>query len=226
MLDDSDWSYKAWMSKADADLFEQILLRQAERTERLDVLEWGAGRSTLYFTNLLRHSGHNFNWVAVEYDRAYFRSDLEPMLSGVPGVELAYLDNGQRATPARLPRPSQGITFAIFDHGKLSPFLPNHEADRLPDMDAYVDFPRDFGQHFDFVLVDGRKRRRCLLAAADCLKPHGLTLMHDAYRTYYHCAFDRFTSQRAIGESLWIGSKEATDFSQWLAPAGPGSQAE
>ena len=221
MLDDSDWSHKAWMSKVDADLFEQILLRQAEAADRLDVLEWGAGRSTLYFTNLLRQLGHNFNWVAVEYDRAYFHNELEPKLSTVPGVEVAFIDTGRRAAPARLPRPDQGITFAIFDHGKLSPFLANHEADRLPDLDAYVDFPRDFGQRFDLILVDGRKRRRCLLAAADSLKPNGVTLIHDAYRSYYHCAFERYHSHRPIGEILWIGSNEATDFSQWLAPADP-----
>jgi len=219
MLDDSDWSHKAWMSKPDADLFEQILIRQAQAAPRLEVLEWGAGRSTLYFTQLLRDLGHNFNWVAVEYDRAFFQRDIEPKLGGVPDVGLEYIGDGQRAAPARMPRPKQGVQFAVYDHGKLSPFMPDHEADRLPVMDAYIDFPRDFGQQFDLILVDGRKRRRCLLAAADCLKENGLALLHDAYRPYYHCAFERFTSHRPIGEILWIGSNQATDFDFWLNPA-------
>src|SRR5262249_4453464 len=98
-------------------------------------------------------------------------------------------------------------------------------ADRLPNMDAYVNFPRDFGGRFDLVLVDGRKRRRCLLAAADYLKPEGVTVMHDAYRTYYHCAFERYASHRAIGEILWIGSNEATDFSRLLAASDPAVRA-
>ena len=50
MLDDSNWSHKAWMSIPDADLFEQILLRKAaEGRGQLRVLEWGAGKSTRWY---------------------------------------------------------------------------------------------------------------------------------------------------------------------------------
>jgi hypothetical protein len=55
-----DWwtetaSPKAWMSVRDADLLEALLHRQAhERRSPLRVLEWGSGRSTLWYPHYLQ----------------------------------------------------------------------------------------------------------------------------------------------------------------------------
>ena len=40
----------------------------------------------------------------------------------------------------------------------------------------------------------------------------GVTLLHDAHRACYHCAFDAFASWRVLGDDLWIGAPRQTDF--------------
>ena len=76
-------------------------------------------------------------------------------------------------------------------------------------MDGYVDWPVAAGRKHDMVLVDGRKRRRCLLAASQLLQEQGVTVIHDAQRPYYACAYDAYRSHLAIGEILHICSHMA-----------------
>ena len=38
-------------------------------------------------------------------------------------------------------------------------------------------------------------------------KDTGVTIIHDAHRTYYHCAYPHFATGRDIGEILWIGTQ-------------------
>ena len=209
-LDDHDWSHKAWMSATDADLFESVLLRQAESRSPLEVLEWGSGRSTLYYTRLLAERGVNFRWLSLEYDRAYFHAELEPRISELADARVHYVDDAASRTlrldeaPPAAPR----VELVVFDKHRLLPMLSAHKDDRLADLDAYVDFPAAQGRRFDVVLVDGRKRRRCLRRAAELLAPGGVALLHDAWRPYYHCAFDAYRSQRQAGDILWAGTQE------------------
>lgn len=212
VLDDSNWSPKAWMSVTDADLVENIILKQAARAEgTFHALEWGSGKSTIYFTNLLRERGLAYNWVTLEYDSTYFASTLLPHLATQDRVRIEYLGETSRETTLQRGTSFQ-IEAAVFNKGKLSPFDPDHQADRLVNMDRYVSFPATLNRTFDFILVDGRHRRRCLLQAAGLVKPHGVAMLHDAYRPYYHCAFDAFRSRRAIGDILFIGAQYETDF--------------
>ena len=218
MLDDSQWSHKAWMSQIDADLLERVILRQGRATPApLRVLEWGAGRSTLYFTALLQAQGIHHHWVTLEYDQAFFNETLAPKLAGRPNCQVHRPDAGHAVEGGPLDPARSSLTCVTFNRGKLLPYLAGHEADRQADLDDYVNYPATLGTPFDFILVDGRKRRRCLLAAADLLAPGGLAMLHDAYRTYYQCAFTRYASQRMLGEILWIGSNAATNFIQWIA---------
>lgn len=57
----------------------------------------------------------------------------------------------------------------------------------------------------DIAIVDGRLRRRCLLAAAN---QAGIVILHDAQREYYHCAFSAYKHQGRAGDMLWIGSQD------------------
>lgn len=57
----------------------------------------------------------------------------------------------------------------------------------------------------DIAIVDGRLRRRCLLAAAPRA---GIVVLHDAQRDYYHCAFSAYRYQGRVGDMLWIGSQD------------------
>lgn len=76
---------------------------------------------------------------------------------------------------------------------------------RYTNMDDYVDYPFELNSKFDFIIVDGRKRRRCLLNAAKVLKQDGCVILHDAQRKYYHCAFNQFTNHKFLSKKLWVG---------------------
>ena len=209
VLDDHDWSPKAWMSVRDADLFEALLLRKAEERPFLDVLEWGSGRSTGYFTRLLAEKGTPFRWLSLEYDRAYFRTELEPMLGEMPDARVEFVsdDESRRLSLGSEPPTSPVVEFVVFDKHKLLPMMRDHKADRAADLDAYVEFPARQARQFDVILVDGRKRRRCLEQAARLLAPAGVALLHDAWRPYYHCAFTSYAAQTPVGDILWIGTQ-------------------
>ncbi len=212
VLDDSDWSAKAWMSKPDANLFDALVhIKSADTHGRLDVLEWGAGRSTSYFTRALHTlRGTNFCWHSIEYDRDYFEREIRPVLGDLPEstVGLVEADSDPRVLfPASTP-----VEFAVYDHGTLKPMLDEGIADRKVNMDAYVAHPSGLGRRFDIILVDGRKRRRCLIEAASLLKEGGVAVLHDAQRTYYHCAFEHYRANSLLGEILWFGTQMDDDF--------------
>jgi SAM-dependent methyltransferase len=214
VLDDSNWSEKAWMSQVDANLFERVLVRKAKAaTASFDVLEWGAGRSTLYFSKLLSELGINFHWLSLEYDPGYIQHDIAPKLAARAGARI--LPASADMTDAVWAGP-MSLDVIVFDQGPLQPFLDGHDQDRLADLDGYVDYPAQLGRQYDFIFVDGRKRRRCLLEAARLLKPGGVAVLHDAYRPHYQCAFPAFASQRMLGEILWIGAQDKTDFLNWI----------
>lgn len=142
----------------------------------LDVLEWGSGGSTLHFTRFLREQNISYHWLSLEYNRVWHRKVLEESRLD-PSVEVVLFDAG---------------------NGKLR--------QRHTDMTDYVQYPRSLGRLFDVILVDGRKRRRCLLEAQSLLKPHGLVHLHDADRHYYRCAMDSFPHARFLTPRLWQGS--------------------
>jgi Glycosyl transferase family 2 len=210
-------SAKAWASGRDADLLEEILLRQARRLDGgLRVLEWGSGLSTVHYPAWLAEQGIRVRWITLEHDRQFFRQALEAELrkrdaSIVLAEELGPDPDGVGGS---------GITAVVFDQGPISPFDENPEryVHRATNLDHYVGLPARLGLRFDAVIVDGRKRRRCLLEAASLLAERGVAILHDAQRPYYHCAFGAFRSGRRIGDELWVGAQDETDFAD-LVPA-------
>ncbi|RIK34638.1 MAG: hypothetical protein DCC52_00020 [Chloroflexi bacterium] len=219
ILDDSKWSHKAWMSQIDAELLERIVTHQAYAAARsFDALEWGSGKSTLYFTARLEQLAIPSTWLSIEYDRAFFHRELEAQFRARPNTRIILI-NGTGQTETHLTDKGEScveLTVVVFDKGQVQPFLSDHVADRFVDMDDYVAYPETLGRSFDFVLVDGRKRRRCVIAAAALLKERGIAVLHDAYREHYQCAFSGYASQRMVGEILWVGSQARTNFLEWI----------
>jgi len=68
--------------------------------------------------------------------------------------------------------------------------------------ERYVDAIADERPHL--AIVDGRFRRRCLLAAA---ARADVVVLHDAQRPYYHDAFSAYTFTARVGDMLWIGTQ-------------------
>jgi hypothetical protein len=198
----------AWMSVRDGELIRAALLNAAARPQPnlLRVLEWGAGRSTLSYSAILDGAQVPFHWLALEYDREFCDSTIAPELLRRPAAVLRYVEDGQDLSGA--PGDASATEVVCWNRTALRPFLGDqYIADRAANLDGYVDHPRSAGEPFDVILVDGRKRRRCLLTALDVMAEQGIVLLHDAFRTYYHCAMEAYPVSRPIGDELWIGAR-------------------
>ncbi|MBC7869368.1 MAG: hypothetical protein H7Y09_00905 [Chitinophagaceae bacterium] len=210
-------SSKALMSVKDADLIETTLLNSARKLDRpLRVLEWGSGKSTIYYTDMLSQNRVAFEWVSLEYDRLYFQEYLSPRLQSAikTPVEVLFHDAG-KVTPYTTWNRSNDSTsllqLVVFDYGSLKP--SRRKEDRQITMDDYVSYPSTSEKTFDIIIVDGRKRSRCLIEAAQIAKDQTIVFCHDAHRAYYHSAFSHYPYHRLIGDWLWVGShsKQAID---------------
>lgn len=209
---DVELSPYAWMSMRDGELVKNILVNAAKRTvEQVRILEWGSGLSTLSYTKILADENLPFSWLALEYDRAFCDSAITPHLRTRSNTNIQYHDDD--IVVHGLPGYGDSHTTVVcWNRAVLRPFLGEHNhADRAADLDAYVDFPRTVERRFDVILVDGRKRRRCLLTALDIVDNGGVVLLHDAFRTYYHCAMVKYPASAFIGDELWIGAATDTD---------------
>ncbi|GAA1879978.1 hypothetical protein GCM10009753_04100 [Streptantibioticus ferralitis] len=203
------------MSPRDGDLIKTILLNAAERSaQQLRVLEWGSGQSTLSYTQILAAHELSFRWLALEYDREFFDTFVAPALLYQADAVLRYVEDGRSLHgPARDGRAH--IEAVCWNRTALRP--SERSTDREADLDHYVNYPAATGHGFDVIIVDGRKRRRCLLAAADLMEADTVVLLHDARHPYYHCALDRYPASRFIGDDLWVGARSTARLNDVLA---------
>jgi len=138
-----------------------------------NVLEWGAGGSTIYYSNLLESFNIEHTWHALEYNRKWF--------------DKLYSHRDFR------------IKFHLFDYGGWTrDFCTKHP------MNEYVSFPSQLGLEFDMIIVDGRKRRRCLLEAKKLLTKDGFVILHDCQRDYYKCGMGEYKG-KFLTDKLWKG---------------------
>lgn len=164
---------KPQMSKDEIKIIEKILL---SFSPKVDVLEWGSGGSTVYFTEFLKQEGVSYTWDSIEYNRNWYEKIFN------------------------LVKDDKNITITLFDVGNNELKQPNIN------MDEYVSYPATLNKKYDFIFVDGRKRRRCVLEAKKMLKPDGIVILHDGRRTYYHPAFSAFPDRRILLKTgLWQG---------------------
>jgi hypothetical protein len=165
------------MLSNEIEAIENILLSYGKH---IDVLEWGSGGSTVYFTRFLRESGISYSWTSMEYNKQWYEKITEAVKED-PDTKLYLFDVGNTELKQR-----------------------------FTNMDEYVTYPASLGKKYDVIIVDGRKRRRCLLEVAKLLKPNGTAILHDARRTYYHSAFKMYPDSRIVARSgLWFGRLES-----------------
>ncbi|WP_052865333.1 carbohydrate binding domain-containing protein [Streptomyces niger] len=200
-------------SVTDGELIRTVLLNAAALRdgEPLRVLEWGAGRSTLALPQLLAEAGVACHWTSLEHHRGYLDTELLPHLTARPGATVRYMED-EPVTDIEAATDGVRIDVRCWDRGPLHPhFGISHHADRAADLDDYVSHPAKLSGtpgEYDVFLVDGRKRRRCLLTARQLLGDRTAVLLHDAGRPYYHCALDTYPAGRFIGDELWIGAED------------------
>lgn len=144
-----------WMSEIRA--IEALLLEQARLNPVLNILEWGAGRSSIYFSKFLKARGLRFKWTAME-NYIPWHSNMLQMIedSGLSESTACVLKNATCEERKYLQE-----TFELSD---------------------YIHYPGSLDIRFNVILVDGRRRRECLEKAMELLAAGGTVILHDAER--------------------------------------------
>ncbi|HZD54758.1 MAG TPA: hypothetical protein VE080_00760 [Candidatus Aquicultoraceae bacterium] len=153
------------------------------RSTPLRVLEWGCGGSTVYFSRMLARHGIEYSWVGLEYKRDWYLAVSEQV------------------------NDDANVRLFLFEVAGEDPWDP------ACTMDDYVSFPATLGMKFDIIIVDGRKRRRCLKVAKSMIAPGGKVFLHDAQRRRYHCALPEYPDSLFLTRKLWRGSNDPLPWS-------------
>lgn len=162
-------------------LFEKELIKASEGKDCFDVLEWGSGYSTKYFTDFLTKRDIKFTWESIEYDIRWYVTLIKEKLR--PNVRIHLFD--------------QEI-LRIDDMRALKRFQ----------MNEYVKFPTRLGKKYDFIFIDGRKRVRCMRQSLGLLKEGGVILLDDAHRVKYKEGINLYDG-KFLTNKLWKGIKKS-----------------
>lgn len=135
---------------------------------QLNILEWGSGGSTIYFTDFLDRNGIDYTWTSIEHNYEWYTKVFHSL------------------------KDKKNVAVYFFD-------LKDKEYE-------YINLPLQLGKKFDFILVDGRKRKECLIKAKELLDSDGIVMLHDAQRSRYHSAFKYYPDPRFIDRELWRGT--------------------
>lgn len=127
-------------------------------TQPAKALEWGSGRSTIYFSRYLPAGG---TWISIEH-QASWHATVSGMLEQ------------QRVTNVSLhliPPNTEYIEGG--DDGNFTSFRD------------YIIYPAKLSKQYDFILVDGRARVECMAVGWNLLAENGIMVLHDAQRVEY-----------------------------------------
>lgn len=167
---------KPLMSAYQIAYFKRSLLNSFKKNGgKIDVLEWGSGGSTVYFTKFLRDRNIPYSWTSIEYNKGWHEK-VSGEVKSDPNTEVVLFDVGN-----------------------------NNLRQRHTDMEDYIKYPSKISKKFDLIFVDGRKRRRCLIEAKNLVKEDGVVFLHDACRKHYQCAFSEYPNQTFVSFILWKG---------------------
>lgn len=152
----------------------KIILASLPYRKELNIFEYGSGFSTLYFAKFLKKRNipfhifsidNNFEWhrrVQDQVNRSGFQDEITLLISEFPPFWE-----------------KEGWDWnAVPECGR---FAPKTEAEL-----EYISAPSRTGRKFDFISVDARFRRLCLLSALTCLSENGVVVLHDAQKPHYH----------------------------------------
>jgi CMP-N-acetylneuraminic acid synthetase/predicted O-methyltransferase YrrM len=171
---------------------EKLLLEQAQHNEPINVLEWGSGRSTIYFSKFLRKNNVKFTWSAIE--------NFIPWYDTVDSM----LEN-------------EGISDTTRCFLKSATCEERKDIQETLDMTEFLNFPFSLDKKFNLILIDARKRKECLEKAPLLLERGGSVVLHDAEREVHHPAFTLYKNGGSFVcenispvpggvQKLWVGS--------------------
>lgn len=171
----------------------------------LNILEYGSGYSTIYFAKFLRDNNIEFHIDAVE-NHAGWCERVRSLIAqnGLQDKITVHLFEFERFCD------KPGWDWKVSpEQGKFAP--------KTKEEVEYINLPLTLKKKFDFIVVDARFRRRCLEVAAQCLKPKGAVLLHDAEKEQYHCSMKLYRYAKffnsgpyypfePVRHKMWIGS--------------------
>lgn len=212
---------KPYMQEKEITIIEEILCNLKPE----NCLEWGAGYSTIYFTKFIKKSA---KWLSIEHDKEWsnklsYYLLLNPVIKGRRHYEWAVFHLCSRVSAISF-KSHKFLKAIIKTNGiqqqiKIINVVPNHfpwsdecQDGSYSDLKDYVEFPSGF-ENFDFILIDGRARKDCLIKAHEIIDDKCIVILHDANRKNYQKSFDLFKYQMLFSDNrndaggLWIGSK-------------------
>jgi len=166
------------MTRGDITILKGLLSLAGDKNLR--VLEWGSGNSTIYYSKFLSSVKRNFQWLAIESNRTWYERAIRQ-------IRKNQLAERVQVRLYEFPDPRQA-----WQENRI------HEALSSKEVQKYIYSPKDDDLQFDVIIVDGRLRRRCLLASLDILAPQGIVFLHDAHRTQYQSALESYPHVRFL----------------------------
>jgi predicted O-methyltransferase YrrM len=179
-----------WLSEIK--YIEETLVELARKNKPLNILEWGSGNSTIYFSKFLKREGVPFKWIAIEHFIPWYEK-----------VIVMLKENN--------------LANDVECFLKSSTYEADKNIQETLNLDEYMNFPSTLGIKFNFILVDGRKRAECLDKASSILASDGVAVLHDAEREWYHDGFKHYVGRgefvtanptpaaRGAVQKMWAG---------------------
>jgi len=182
LITGTDWYWRTRslpaQSLQDIAIFKEILANVTG--SKINVLEWGAGRSTFFYPEYLLSIDRDFSWRAMENSTEWHQ------------ICTAKLSETQLKHKVQI----DCFNFPPFwdlDGYSPDPSLLAAEYDNNPNVESYVNYPLSLETKFDLIVIDGRFRRKCLVTSREVIAPGGLVVLHDAQKVHYHSSLSCFS---------------------------------
>ncbi len=200
------------MTVAERKIYKKILLAIKVNT-RLNIFEYGSGFSTIYTAKFLKKNNIPFHIYSID-NNLFWHNKVKHL------VKIERLDDVVSLYLREFPPfwEKEGWEWKVVPQcGKYAPMGDKeHE---------YIKFPLSLGEKYDFVLIDGRFRRRCLKLIAQCLSEKGVVFLHDAHKAWYHEPLSLFKYSQMIDSGkyyplegrewkIWLGSLNNFTFNE------------
>ncbi|MEQ9310352.1 MAG: hypothetical protein RLN90_12935 [Balneolaceae bacterium] len=185
-----------WMRYREIELIKDLILNINPN----NVLEWGAGTGTEFFTNYIAKDS---KWVSIEHNEEWAESVAKR--NKKPNVSIQFKGPNSEPTP--------GIYYGLVDY--------TINDGTYEDFKDYIEYPAEHAP-YDLILIDGRARTECLKKSVDLLSSDGVVVLHDANRAQYHEGFKDykqgilFEDQRESSGGIWIGTNSEIPLSDIL----------
>ncbi len=178
--------YSPWLTPASIEFLYNVLNKD------MVGLEYGSGRSTLFFSPCLG------KLTSIEHDSSWF-NHVEKMLieKNISNVEYKLIPPATTETKIEIEtRNKSSFDVEISNYNEYFSFILN-----LPD------------DYFDFIIIDGRARVECSKRAIDKLKSGGIFILDNSERTRYKPVHDLLKSWPVVNTTTGL-----TDTTFWFKP--------